>query len=110
MKRELLDLLLARSSWANGELTATFMPPFGLLAEYAMAVRETMATEGREGANPLLGRLANSLQHPTGDIRRLIARYNAMVRIQDVEAAREAEGQGRWPVLHDDWRIEAEAA
>lgn len=111
MKREILDLLLAHCSWANGELTATFKPPFDILADYATAIRRTATLEGGKGVyEPLLDRFGHALQHPTSDMRRLIARYNAMVRIQREEATRRSTGQGRRPISQDDWGIEAEAA
>jgi hypothetical protein len=109
MKRELLHLLLARCGWANGKLTATFLAPFDNLADYVAAVRGEGIGKQGTADHPALHLLAHSLQHPTDEVRRLIARYNAMVRVQNLESDGRRAGEGR-PERYADWMIEAEAA
>lgn len=88
MKRQVLQLLLANCSWANGALTATFNPPFDILADYVDMIGRRaggLAMErGLQGFE--FERFSTVFQHPNFDLRQFIARYNAMVRIQQDDA------------------------
>lgn len=101
IKRGLLNLLLVRCTWANGELSGVFAEPFGLLANYVDAARVG------EGAAPaLVSELRSCLGQPKTQIRRLIARYNAMIRIQN-ESDGTASASRSVVTPCDDWMIEA---
>jgi hypothetical protein len=79
MKRQMLGLLLAECSWADGALTVSFRPPFDLLARFAGA--DGGAGEREE----LLTSLVSAVARPDAAMKQLIARYNAMVRLRDAE-------------------------
>lgn len=94
LKHQLLGLLLAECSWANDQLTATFQAPFDLFADYVAredhGVGEEGATEGRmEPPLPLIA----AVREPDPPTRQLIARYNAMVRLQAEEEQDEARAR-----------------
>ena len=73
MKRQMLGLVFHQCSWANGELTGAFNPPFDIFAGH-LATRKGAASIG-----PLLSDL---FLRATPDVRLLIARYNAMERVR----------------------------
>ncbi|SKB74489.1 recombinase family protein [Sphingopyxis flava] len=92
VKRQALQLLLAGCSWANGELTATFNEPFDMLAGYVARTRSGTA-DTTKGQGEIV-RLLEALRQPTPETRQLIARYNAMLRIQaDIDAEKEGAAE-----------------
>lgn len=73
MKRQMLGLVFHQCSWANGELTGAFNPPFDIFAGHLAAGK------GAASIGPLLSDL---FLRATPDVRLLIARYNAMERVR----------------------------
>ncbi len=100
-KRQMLGLILSECSWANGQLSVTFHQPFEFLVRRLGDIR-------RDGAADLAFQSPDALrdifQDPSPDLRRLIARYNAMVAVQAETGAGEAIS------IQDNWILECEAA
>ena len=98
LKRQILQLLLASCSWANGRLTARFNAPFDKLASYS----QRLEGEGRECATgqlfcpPEAERLSEILLQPSQETKQLIARYNAMLRIQAEEGVTMPDESEDW--------------
>ena len=97
LKHQVLGLLLEECNWANDQLTATFQTPFNLFADY-IARKECGAGERDsvvESRAQALLPLAMAIREPDPAARQLIARYNAMMRLQAEEEQDEAKARGR---------------
>lgn len=84
LKHQVLGLLLEECNWANDQLTATFQTPFDLFADY-IAAEDHGAGERysfAEGRGKALLPLTMAIREPDPAARQLIARYNAMMRLQ----------------------------
>lgn len=80
LEHQLLELLFARCSWANGELKTRFKRPFHRFHRFAVESAE----EGRAlHASGELDRLVDDIIEPPVSIKLLIARYNAIARLHD---------------------------
>ena len=95
-KHQLLGFLLTECSWANDRLTATFRTPFDLFVDYVArkecgAGEQDDAVEGR--AQALLS-LTMAIREPDPATRQLIARYNAVARLQADEEHEETKCRG----------------
>lgn len=84
LKHQLLELVFAECFWANGELSATFNPPFDRFENY------TVHDMGEAGESdqifPSRERMVDAVVQPDAATRQLIARYNAMIRLQEGDA------------------------
>ena len=85
MKRQILDLVFQRCSWANGELTGHFNTPFDIFADYMAE------SAGRGRTSALMTKLSDALRHATPEIRLLVGRYNAMHRTRGVDLRANAD-------------------
>jgi TonB-dependent siderophore receptor len=94
LKHQLLELLCLECFWANGELKVTFNRPFDQFRDYA----DHCGYETREGAeaSALVTGLVTALVQPDVETRQLIARYNAMIRLQ---SDKKTDG-AHWHELH----------
>ncbi|HEU4961226.1 MAG TPA: recombinase family protein [Sphingomonas sp.] len=90
LKRQLLALVLADCSWANDELTATFNAPFDQFADYITGNHYSTGEgyDGNAGERAVPLRLVAALAQPDEGTGQLIARYNAIARLQAEEAER----------------------
>ena len=85
-KRQMLGLILSECRWANGDLSVAFHRPFELMVAWLRQCRRG----GADFAHRSSAALREMLQDPVPDVRRLIARYNAMVAVQADDGAGEA--------------------
>ncbi|MDE8653883.1 recombinase family protein [Novosphingobium sp. H3SJ31-1] len=100
-KRQMLGLILSECFWANGELSVAFHRPFELLVAW---LRQVRCGSGTDFAHRPSAALREMFQDPSPGVRRLIARYNAMVAVQADDGAGEAAS------IQDNWLLEGEAA
>jgi hypothetical protein len=104
-KRELLGLLLSCCTWAQGKLAATFHPPLEAFANYLAGTAHAAA----DYCDPLgsVDALKAIFDHPAPGTRRLIARFNAMIRIQGNGENMIWQGEREWGGAHPSFELEA---